>query len=64
MMILASRTMFLRSKNPMVLFVLTYDLDFQGYDLSEIFFGVLSQLLLDKILPHFEHKVVWVGAFQ
>ena len=37
MMILASRSMFLRSRNPMVQFVLTYDLD-QGHDLYKIIF--------------------------
>ena len=56
MMILASRYMFLRSRNPMVPFVLTYDLTFQGYDLCEITFWVISQLLMCKMFLTFNTK--------
>ena len=52
MTILASRSMSLRSRHPVVPFVLTYDLD-QGHDLPEIIFWAISPLVLGKTLKTF-----------
>ena len=56
MTILVSSSMFRRSSNPMVSIVLTYDLDLSGHDLCKIKFWAISQLIMDKILPHFNTR--------
>ena len=64
MTMLASRYMFLRSKELMVPFVWPMILTFQGHYLCKITFWAISQLLMGKMLPNFNTREAWVGAFQ
>ena len=59
MMILASRSMFYRSRNPMVLFVLTCDLDLsRSLPLQN---HILGHISFKKYLEQFE-RVMYVNA--
>ena len=49
--ILVSRSMFLRSRNPIVPFIFTFDLD-----LCKITFLAISQFLMGKTLPNFNSR--------
>ena len=51
MVILVSRSMLLRSRNPVEPFVLPMALTFQVHDLCELTFLAVSQLLLGETLP-------------
>ena len=51
MMILVSRTRFLRSRNPMMPFILPYDLDLWIIAFQDIF-----QFLMGKTLPNFNTR--------
>ena len=57
MMILASRYMFSRSRNLIVPFVFTYDLDLsRSWPLWNHIFWAISQLLMCKMLPNFKTR--------
>ena len=56
MTILVSRTMFLRSRNPMVPFICPMTLTFQGHDLWIITFLDIFQFLMGKTLPNFNTR--------
>ena len=64
MTILASRYMFSRSRNLIVLFALTYDLDFlRSSPLQNHVLGHISVIKVQNVAK-FQHKIAWVRAFQ
>ena len=56
MKILVPRSMFWRSRNAMVPFILPVILTFQGHDLCKITFFAISPFLMGKTLPNFNTK--------
>ena len=62
--ILESRSMFLRSRNLMVPFILPMTLPLQGHDLCEITFWATSQLLMGNTWPNFRNRVALVRAYK
>ena len=64
MTILATKYMFPRSRNLIVPFVLTYDLDLsRSWPLQNHVLGHIS-VIIGQNVAKFQHKIAWVRAFQ